>query len=88
MAKTYVRLPQGLQRVVLEPRGSRSSSMQSLLDVRGERVELELMADLLNLLNETAETTLVSDDLYGPNFGKPNSFFEPRSAMLGIKLRF
>ena len=95
MAKTYLRLPQGRQRVFLEPRGSRRHSSQTLLDVRlaktfrfGKRLKLELLADILNLLNETAEVHLLTDDYYRPEFAEPVRFVEPRSVMLGIKFSF
>jgi outer membrane receptor protein involved in Fe transport len=95
MAKTYVRLPQGWRQVFLEPRGTRRSPSQTLLDVRlskvlrlGERGTLEFVADLLNLLNETAWTHVQSTDYYSPNFGTPVWSVEPRNLMLGVKFRF
>jgi hypothetical protein len=95
MATTYVRLPQGPRRIFLEPRGSRRLSSQTLLDVRlsktirfGSRAKLELLADFLNLLNETAEVWLLSDDLYRPGFAEPSRWVEPRSVLLGIKFSY
>jgi hypothetical protein len=51
-------LPQGNQHILLEPRGSRRLSSQSLLDMRlskaivsGESARIELLVDALNLLN-------------------------------------
>ena len=96
-ATTSVPLPQTnnqrTQRVQLEPRGSRRLSSQTLLDMRisktfafggGRRVELLL--DGLNLLNDTAEEMLVSEDQFSSNFGLPAAFIDPRRAMIGVRL--
>ena len=55
-ATAQVSLPQGDQRILLEPRGTRRLSSQSLLDVRASRVVLnrngtrvEVLIDLLNV---------------------------------------
>ena len=59
-ATTQVSLPQGDQRILLEPRGSRRLSSQSLLDLRASKPSLtragpiEIFVDVLNVLNETA----------------------------------
>ena len=78
--------------MLLEPRGSRRLSSQSLLDVRLSRTfsfggarRIELLVDVLNLLNDTAGDGLVSDNLISPNFGLPNTFVDPRRAMLGLR---
>ena len=71
-------------------------SSQTLLDLRvsrvvslGERVgQIELLLDVLNLLDETAEEDVASDNFYSPNFGRPTRFVDPRRVMLGLKLRF
>ena len=92
-ATTQIALPQGDQRILLEPRGSRRLSSQSLLDVRVSRTilfeplgSIELLVDVLNALNDTAEEDLASDNLFSPNFGRPTVFMDPRRAMLGVKL--
>jgi hypothetical protein len=65
-ATALVSLPQTgnqpIQRVLLEPRGTRRLSSQTLLDVRLSRTipfgrvgRVELLLDLLNALNDTAE---------------------------------
>jgi hypothetical protein len=92
-------LQNSLQRVQLEPRGSRRLSSQTLLDLRlsrpipfGRSGRLELLVDVLNLLNDTAEEGLVTDVLVtdslavNPDFGKPNVFMDPRRAMLGVRI--
>ncbi len=89
------------QRILLEARGSRRLSSQTLLDLRvsrsihaGRAVRIELLADVLNALNEAAEEGLVSDTLATvssarePNFGVPNVFVDPRRVMLGVRFNF
>ena len=44
------------------------------------------MLDLLNVLNNTAEESLATDNLFSPNFGRPTVFIDPRRAMLGARL--
>ena len=67
-ATAQIALPQGDQRILLEPRGSRRLSSQSLLDVRVSRTirvgclgRIELLLDVLNVLNDTAEEGLATD---------------------------
>ena len=64
---------QGDQRILLEPRGSRRLSSQSLLDVHvskpisfGRMGHVELLLDVLNVLNDTDEESLATDDLFSP----------------------
>jgi hypothetical protein len=92
-ATTQVSLPQGDQRILLEPRGTRRLSSQSLLDLRVSRTfesarfgRVELLLDVLNLLNDSAEEDLATDNLFSPNFGRPTVFMDPRRAMLGVRL--
>ncbi len=92
-ATTQIDLPQGDQRVLLEPRGSRRLSSQSLLDVRVSRTisvggvgRVELMVDVLNALNDTAEEDLTTDNFFSANFGQPTVFVDPRRAMVSVRL--
>jgi hypothetical protein len=92
-ATTQMRLPQGNQRILLEPRGSRRLSSQSLLDVRVSRTipfgrlgRVELLLDVLNVLNDTAEESLATDNQFSPNFEHPTVFMDPRRAMVGLRL--
>ena len=92
-ASTQISLPQGDQRVLLEPRGTRRLSSQTLLDLRlskpisfGGLGRIELLLDVLNALNETAEEGLASDNLFSPNFGQPIVFVDPRRVMIGARL--
>jgi len=92
-ATAQVSLAQGDQRILLEPRGTRRLSSQSILDLRLSRTiivrgagRIELMADVLNALNDTAEEALASDNLISPNFGRPTLFLDPRRAMLSVRL--
>jgi len=73
--------------------GSRRLSSQSLLDLRISRPitvggigRVELLLDVLNALNETAEESIVTDNLFSPNFGQPTTFVDPRRAMLGVRM--
>ena len=47
---------------------------------------VELLLDVLNLLNDTAEEALANDNLFSPNFGLPTTFIDPRRAMLSVRL--
>ena len=92
-ATAQVALPQGDQRILLEPRGSRRLSSQSLLDLRvsrsipfGRRGHGELLFDVLNVLNDTAEEGLATDNLVSPNLARPSIFIDPRRAMIGMRL--
>ena len=86
---------QGSQRILLEQRGARRLPSQSILDLRvskrlplGDAGSLELLLDVLNALDETAEEALVSDVLAASTFGRPRSFADPRRAMIGARLHF
>jgi hypothetical protein len=97
-AAAQVTLPQGAQRVLLEPRGSRRLSSQTLLDLRLSRPitlgglgRIDLLLDVLNLLNDTAEESLATETqmteaVFSPTFGQPVSFVDPRRAMIGVRL--
>jgi len=93
-ATAQVMLPQNnAQRILLEPRGSRRLSSQSLLDLRisktisfGRLARVELMLDLLNTLNDTAEEGLATDNRFSPNFAHPTVFIDPRRAMVGARV--
>ena len=97
-AAAQITLPQGPQRVLLEPRGSRRLSSQTLLDVRlsraitlGKLGRMDLLLDVLNLLNDAAEESLatetqMTETVISPTFGQPVSFVDPRRAMLGVRL--
>ena len=92
-ASAQLTLPQGSQRVLLEPPGSRRLSSQSLLDVRvsktiavGGMGRVEVLVDVLNALNDTAEEGLATDNLFSPNFAAATVFMDPRRAMIGVRL--
>jgi Carboxypeptidase regulatory-like domain len=92
-ASALLALPQGSQRVLLEPPGARRLSSQSLLDVRVSRTiafsrvgRVEVLVDVLNALNDTAEEGLATDNLFSPNFGVATVFMDPRRAMVGVRL--
>ena len=71
----------------------RRLSSQSLLDVRVSRAislrgvgRIELLLDVLNALNDTAEDGLVTDNLFSTKFGGATSYVDPRRAMVGVRL--
>ena len=93
-ATAQVGLPQGPQRIMLETRGSRRLSSQTLLDLRISRPftiggpgRVELFFDVLNALNDTAEEAIASDNLYSSQtFGIGTVLIDPRRVMLGVRL--
>ena len=92
-ATTRVSLPQGDQRILLEAPGSRRLSSQSLLDLRvskrlrfGRMGAIDVSADVLNVLDDTAEEALATDTLFSSTFGQPIVFLNPRRVMLSARL--
>ena len=92
-ASAQVALPQGDQRILLEPRGTRRLSSQTLLDLRvsrtlslGGQTRIELLLDVLNALANTAEEALATDNLFSPNFGQSTVFVDPRRVMIGVRV--
>jgi hypothetical protein len=78
---------------LLEPPGTRRLSSQTLLDVRLSRAvqltngtRIDLLLDVPNSLDDTAEEALATDNLEATNFGQPTLFMDPRRVMLGIRL--
>ena len=68
-------------------------SSQTLLDLRLSRLihvargmTVELLADVLNALDDTAAEALAGDNLYTPTFGQTSIFMDPRRAMLSVRL--
>jgi TonB dependent receptor-like, beta-barrel/Carboxypeptidase regulatory-like domain len=92
-ATTQMSLPQGDQRILLETRGSQQLPSQTLLDMRvskmlqiGSMGRVELLFDVLNALNSTAEESLATDNLFSPNFAQPSVFVDPRRAMVSVRV--
>jgi hypothetical protein len=98
-ATALVSLPQNpQQRIFLEARGSRRLASQSLVDLRLSRTidlgglgHVDLVLDVLNALDDTAEESLVTDARQTetrniPTFGRPNVFVDPRRAMVSVRL--
>ncbi len=57
----------------------------------GRLGRIDLLLDVLNVLNDTAEEslateTLMTETVLSPTFGQPVSFVDPRRAMLGVRL--
>jgi hypothetical protein len=93
-ASAQIALPQNpQQRVLLEPRGSRRLSSQTLLDLRLSKAisfsgvgRVELLLDVLNILNDKAEEGLATENLFAGNFGQPTVFIDPRRVMVSAKI--
>ena len=90
-ATTEQRLPQGDVRILIEPRGSRRLSSQTLLDLRVSRMistrygRFDLLLDVLNALNDDAEEAIVTDNKFNSAFAQPSVFMDPRRAMIGVR---
>ena len=52
----------------------------------GRLGRIELLLDVLNALNDTAEEGLATDNLFSSTFGQPTVFVDPRRVMLGARL--
>jgi hypothetical protein len=95
-ATAQVNLPQGgVTRILLETPGTRRLSSQTLMDIRVSRAiefarktRVELLLDVFNTFNKTAEEQLADDNLFSQNFGRPSVFVDPRRAMLGVRFSF
>jgi len=85
------------QRILLEPRGTRRLSSQTMLDLRlskpfaaGRAGRIDLLLDVLNALNDTAEESIQSDTQVtasglNQSFGQYTAFVDPRRVMLGVR---
>ena len=85
--------PQGRVRILLDPRGSRRLSSQTVLDLRLSKAfplsrvgRVELRLDVLNALNDSAEESIASDVYNSPTLGVGNVFLDPRRVMLSVKV--
>jgi hypothetical protein len=92
-ASAQISLPQGDQRVLLDPRGTRRLPSLTMLDVRVSKTltfggfgRVELLIDVLNAFNQVTEEGLATDNLYSQNFEQPTVFVDPRRVMLGVRL--
>jgi hypothetical protein len=92
-ATALIPVTQSDVRVLLEPRGSRRLSSQTILDLRlsraipaGRAARVEILLDVLNALNDAAEEDLATDDLFAANFGQPTVFVDPRRVMIGVRI--
>jgi len=89
-----VPLPQNPnQRILLNTRGTHRLSSQQLLDLRISKTvrlrsagTVDILFDVLNVLNDTAEEALASDVVTATNYGKPSLWMDPRRAMIGVRL--
>lgn len=84
---------EGARAILIEPRGTRRLSSQTLLDVRLSRTfhftslgRVELCLDVLNAFNDTAEESIKSASYDAASLGQPDIFIDPRRAMLSVRL--
>jgi hypothetical protein len=49
---------------------------------------MELLLDVFNVFNDTAEEAVATDNLFAANFGRPTAFVDPRRAMVGVRFGF
>lgn len=92
-AKTAFINPNEQRPVLIESRGSRRLSSQTLLDFRVSRAfglgalgRVELRLDVLNALNDTAEESIRTEVYNAATVGQANIFIDPRRAMLSLAL--
>jgi hypothetical protein len=79
----------------VEPFGSRRLSSQTIVDFRVSKIfrfgttgNVELLVDVLNALDDSAEEGVATRNFYSPNFGRGVDFITPRRAMIGAKVSF
>ena len=95
-ASAIVPLPQGDVRIQLEQRGPRRLSSQTFVDLRlsrtfalGSASRVELLLDVFNVFNDTAEEGINTDNvLAGAKFGQANAWVDPRRAMVAARFSF
>jgi hypothetical protein len=92
-ATAQITLPQGSQRILVEPRGGHRLAAQSLLDLRlsksmhlGSGGSVDVLFDVLNALNDSAEEAVQTDNILAATFGRATQFMDPRRAMVGVRL--
>ena len=61
-------------------------SRSGLSPIFGGAGRIDLLVDVLNALDDTAEEGLASENLFSTNFDQPASFMDPRRAMVGVRL--
>jgi hypothetical protein len=54
----------------------------------GKKGQIEILTDILNAFNDTAEVSLVTNNFFSPSFQDPSAFVDPLRAMIGVKLSF
>jgi hypothetical protein len=87
---------QGSFTIFLEPRdGSLRMDAQNYINLRVEKRfalggsrRLTGMIDVFNLLNADTPLTLITENVASVNFGKPDTRFDPRRGMIGIRFEF
>lgn len=87
---------QGSFTIFLEPRdGSLRMDPQNYINLRAEKrfalggaKRFTAMVDVINVLNADTMLSVVSENVTASTFGTANSRFDPRRAMVGIRMEF
>ena len=87
---------QGSFTIFLEPRdGSLRMESQNYVNLRAEKRfgfggsrRLTAMVDVINLLNADTPLTLIQENVASVNFAVPATRFNPRRAMVGVRVEF
>lgn len=90
-----VGLPQGTRNIYVDNPGAIRLPNQHSWDFRiskefrfGETGKFEILADILNLLNEEATEEVVTRNIASPNFTVGERWIDPRRAFIGLKFAF
>jgi hypothetical protein len=93
-ATQNVALPQGTTVIFIQNPGTYRTPFQEYVMLRFSRKfrvgsnQVDLMAEIRNLLNETSDGALTSVVYGATTFGQPNAFAYPRRLYLGVRYNF
>jgi hypothetical protein len=92
--QAQIQLPQGRLSINIDEPGSFRYHTQNILAVRASRVLLKnkthrllLNVAVNNILQDTGEQSLVTQNFFSPNFNAPASWIEPRQAYFQLQIR-
>jgi len=90
-----VTLPQGRRSIDVDPPGTYRTPTQYLLAMRISKDlwrqnarHVQVIGDVRNLLQDERNQSVLTKNLYSPNFGLPASWLPPRMAVIGLRLDF
>jgi hypothetical protein len=92
--QAQIQLPQGRLSINIDEPGSFRYHTQNILHIRASRVlirnkthRLLLNVAVNNILQDTGEQSLVTQNFFSPNFNVPASWIEPRQAYFQLQIR-